>query len=88
MTAKQETIRELRNLLRKHNTILVGDIGLKSAYTKYLKENGLSPLKPTKKQRTLFKELHGFLNPPQVETGSTSKTFTFDIRYIEKPQES
>ncbi len=65
--SKQETIREFRNLLRKHGTILVGDIGLKSAYAKYLRENGLQPLKPMKKQRAMFKEVHRLLNPTQSQ---------------------
>jgi len=51
LTERQKGIQDFRDLLRKYNGVLVGDMGINKAYRGFLKRNKIELESPTQEQQ-------------------------------------
>ena len=65
---KEATAKDLRNLLRKYNVVLVGEEGIEEAWGKFFKEAGIKRLPPKKGQKETRDHLYrcGVFDTPPV----------------------
>lgn len=79
MEEYQKGIYDLQTLLRKYGGCVIGNVGMKKAYLKFLSENGIQRRRPTKAQRGVHECLYGF--PPSCKSTTNTETAVYDIKF-------